>query len=466
MPSQPSIIDILPSELFTVIVRWTDPLSGRNLRACNRLLKQIITTKDLVWAEGTWRLYHRDFTNCWRWAARNNHLDIIKPLFPTANPRDKKQLLHISAQYGHTDLLRFALDAEGRSAATGSILATAAGCGRVVTTEFLIERGADVCYGNQKALLLAASANHLEVVKLLLKFGATVAGSKALENTATQGHHDVLMTFLKAQTYTQPEANRALQNAVKKNHHTLVKELLKAGALIDALSMWAIPISGGYRKTVTALLEGGVDVHVGEDGPLALGVAGADLPMAQSLIEGGADVHSRDGNTFLESCKRRSLEMVRLLAKHGGKTLIDVNNGQALQEAAMTGRADVMRVLLESGADTCVLGDSALQYASASGFVDVVKLLVERGADVHLDRDEALFKAIKAGHAGVVEVLLDAGANVEARGDSLVMYEEAVARRDFAVAKALEVARWKSVCKLGKEDCMLAQLASLSLDDL
>ena len=110
---------------------------------------------------------------------------------------------------------------------------------------------------------------------------------------------------------------------------------------------------------------------------------------------------------------------------------------EALQGAAMFGRADMVKLLLEAGADVEArdeFGDTALHEAAKRGHAAVVKLLLEAGADMEA-RDEsgdtALHEAvsdswvritIKRGgsvesHAAVVKLLLEHGADVEAKDE-------------------------------------------------
>ena len=74
----------------------------------------------------------------------------------------------------------------------------------------------------------------------------------------------------------------------------------------------------------------------------------------------------------------------------------------------------VQRILSEVPHDTEALTRS-LRFACVSGNVEVVRLLIERGADPNSfddkSKDSALSNAVRQGHAEVVAVLLDAGAD-------------------------------------------------------
>ena len=51
------------------------------------------------------------------------------------------------------------------------------------------------------------------------------------------------------------------------------------------------------------------------------------------------------------------------------------------------------------------MADGALRWASKYGRIDVVKVLLEAGADVHAEDDWALRRASESGHTEVVNLL-------------------------------------------------------------
>ena len=95
----------------------------------------------------------------------------------------------------------------------------------------------------------------------------------------------------------------------------------------------------------------------------------------------------------------------------------------ALNEAALAGHLDVVRVLLAAGADVTsrdrALGYTPLQWACYSGSGDVVEYLLASGADVNQPstgpRHTPLMTAAMSGASGVVQLLLEAGADLGAR---------------------------------------------------
>ena len=78
---------------------------------------------------------------------------------------------------------------------------------------------------------------------------------------------------------------------------------------------------------------------------------------------------------------------------------------------------EVIKELIEAGADVHAREDWALRMAAHNGHLQIVEELLKAGADVHAREDWALLWAAETGHLAVVELLLKAGADVHARED-------------------------------------------------
>lgn len=94
----------------------------------------------------------------------------------------------------------------------------------------------------------------------------------------------------------------------------------------------------------------------------------------------------------------------------------------ALCEAALKGKLEVVRLLIEQGADLNVqdgsMGFTALHWAADYGHEPIVEALVAAGADVNLaspaNRLTPFMAAATRGNLPIVKLLLAAGANVNA----------------------------------------------------
>ena len=76
-----------------------------------------------------------------------------------------------------------------------------------------------------------------------------------------------------------------------------------------------------------------------------------------------------------------------------------------LTKTSENGHLEVVKYLVEQGADICVDSDQALRWASRNGYLKVVKYLVEQGANIHARSEEALVFANMNGYLDVVDYL-------------------------------------------------------------
>jgi ankyrin repeat protein len=96
--------------------------------------------------------------------------------------------------------------------------------------------------------------------------------------------------------------------------------------------------------------------------------------------------------------------------------------GTALQAAASEGEMEIVRLLLDKGADINAQGGeygTALHAAVLQGEMEIVRLLLDKGADVNAQRGPygaALQAAAWRGITKIVRLLLDKGADVSAQG--------------------------------------------------
>ena len=76
-----------------------------------------------------------------------------------------------------------------------------------------------------------------------------------------------------------------------------------------------------------------------------------------------------------------------------------------------SGYLEVVKYLLEQGADLHAQNDWAFQWAARNGRLEVVEYLVKHGANLHVDDDYALRWAAENGHLEMVKYLLEQGAD-------------------------------------------------------
>ena len=202
--------------------------------------------------------------------------------------------------------------------------------------------------------------------------------------------------------------------AVSHGHLEVVKLLLENGA--EGEPALRLAATHHHFEIVKLLLENG------NDGGSALqqAVDWCDLEGTKFLLENGVNVNlEEDGKTALEyATSRGHVEVVRLLLDHGAD--INAQGGAALLQAVLHHHLEVVKLLLNHGAEVNVRGrdycTTPLQLAIYH--VEIIKLLLENGADVNAKGrfdETALQQAVSHGHWEVVKLLLDHGADVNAK---------------------------------------------------
>jgi hypothetical protein len=146
-------------------------------------------------------------------------------------------------------------------------------------------------------------------------------------------------------------------------------------------------------------------------------------PLVQLVLQAGANVNHVEypATALIMAAWSGHIDVVRILLDAGANTNLDVGR-TALNRAAESGHIDVVRALLDAGASTDQPGNGGGTYygdplinAAAAGHIDVVRALLDAGAHVNTqdEYDETpLIMAVKAGHIDVVRALVDAGAEL------------------------------------------------------
>jgi ankyrin repeat protein len=128
----------------------------------------------------------------------------------------------------------------------------------------------------------------------------------------------------------------------------------------------------------------------------------------------------RCGLPILEAAARGHTDVIRLLLENGANINQEDKYGQnALFLASENRQEAAVQMLIEAGA--CVnngakYGMAPIQVASERGHKGIVEMLIKAGADVNLGYEPALYCASENGHEDVVQILILAGADVNQEG--------------------------------------------------
>jgi ankyrin repeat protein len=299
----------------------------------------------------------------------------------------------------------------------------------------LIARGADVRAAGGEALINAAIANNLEVVRLLLSKGSnpnarTESGVSVLMAVVPYDSLDSIRALLEAGAdvkATNENHETALMHAARSDHRTdtttrvtLLKLLIDQGSEVKARDKNGSTVL--HYAVANIMTEGGGFISRPE--------------VVRVLLDNGAEPNARDdrGETALiriAQTSRSSIEISRALIEKGTDVNLSNNQGvTALMFSAAAGQSELVQLLLDKGALLDARdnqGRTAMVHAVESGQAQVTELLAHKGADLALTpfKDEAglkaslhksmLVRAVSYGKAEEVKTLLRSGVDPNAR---------------------------------------------------
>ncbi|KAF7285836.1 ankyrin repeat and KH domain-containing protein 1-like isoform X5 [Rhynchophorus ferrugineus] len=349
-----------------------------------------------------------------------------------------------AASAGHLDIVRLLVhhgaDVNAQSTSGNTPLMYACAGGHTEVVKFLLENGANVEDHNENGhtpLMEAASAGHVGLAKILLSHGAGINThsnefkESALTLACYKGHLDMVRFLLEAgadQEHKTDEMHTALMEASMDGHVEVARLLLDSGAQVNMPtdsfeSPLTLAACGGHVDLAMLLIERGANIEeVNDEGytPLMEAAREGHEEMVHLLLGQGANINAQTDETqetaLTLACCGGFTEVTDILIK--GRADIELGASTPLMEAAQEGHYDLVRFLLEFGANVNAVtqtNDTALTYACENGHTDVAELLMQYGADLEHESEGGrtpLMKACRAGHLCTAEFLIKKGANV------------------------------------------------------
>nr|XP_012325659.1 ankyrin repeat and KH domain-containing protein 1 isoform X13 [Aotus nancymaae] len=310
-------------------------------------------------------------------------------------------------------------------------------------TRMKIENSHNAGQVDTRSLAEACSDGDVNAVRKLLDEGRSVnehteEGESLLCLACSAGYYELAQVLLAMHANVEDRGNKGditpLMAASSGGYLDIVKLLLLHDADVNSQSATGntaltYACAGGFVDIVKVLLNEGANIEDhNENGhtPLMEAASAGHVEVARVLLDHGAGINTHS-NEFKESaltlaCYKGHLDMVRFLLEAGADQEHKTDEMHtALMEACMDGHVEVARLLLDSGAQVNMPADSfesPLTLAACGGHVELAALLIERGANLEEVNDEGytpLMEAAREGHEEMVALLLAQGANINAQ---------------------------------------------------
>lgn len=286
-------------------------------------------------------------------------------------------------------LLKDGANIEAKDLNGDTPLGLAAEFDHLATVKFLLDKGANIetqDKSRETPLIEAARSANTSVVALLLQKGVNVQDKKRALFVTTESEP----LIIGMPSTAEQSASQGNQNSSRAAQFT--------------------PPS--YPGTVRLLLDSGVDIEAKEEGddatPLIVAASHGQTDTVELLLERGAKIEAKDnvGDTPLiaAACDCAVIDMpdtfnaINLLLQKGADIGATNKKGTtALMRAADWGRSEIVKLLLEKGANV-----------EAKDHDGDVKLLLEHGADARIKDKHgatALSLATKSGNTRAIQLL-------------------------------------------------------------
>ncbi len=267
-------------------------------------------------------------------------------------------------------------------------------------------------------LITAAGLGHYHLAEVLLTAGADVhaleprMGAAALHKAAQAGSPDMIDLLLDHGAFVDQQTpglgNTPLIDAVLHKHEAAVDRLLQRGARTGIANHWHQTAFDIAQADGLGAIARRIEKHDRMNGER----------VAALTLVAAAKVGSRDDVERLLAAGALPDEQVPMVGS------LD-DNYTPLGIAAREGHEEIVRLLLEAGADPRrligLMGGMALHDATYFGHAAIVRLLTRRVPVAGLDVQgaynglTALHDAVWHGHLDVVRTLVDAGARLDRR---------------------------------------------------
>jgi len=372
------------------------------------------------------------------------------PLHWAGKPQAAKALLDAGAK----------VDLRNRHGQTALHLTTGAWVPNADTVKLLIDAKADVNARSKTSstpLLEAIRHRDLEIAKLLLAAGADADAKDEAGNTPLSLARKTGGSFVAILTAAgvKDDGRTDLQRAVETGDLKRVEAILKGGADVNEIGpgrTTAAHIASrlGHADILTELIRAGAEVDQRDEKRSRPLHYAANAAIAEKLIAQGAKVGEPKRGMLSSSPTSATpmyiaamsgrADVVRVLIKHKAELNPRDFPGPLLW-ATFAGQLEVVGILLEGGAETeskgLLMNESALHVAARGALADmrgpatpevrlkIAERLIDKGADVNATADIGYFVdstplmcAAGSGHVEMVKLLLDKGAKVNVASPS------------------------------------------------
>lgn len=286
----------------------------------------------------------------------------------------------------------------------------------------------------EDALSIAISKGNLDMVKILFNdtynYKEDDPDENIVSNAARHGHVPILQYFLETKgmipiIYSPPFNESLIELSVRSGNLNAVKYFLSKGLKASNIDLYVSALVG-HNHILEYFLSIGLNPNSNYNDrftPLMIAINNNHFDCVQTLLKAGAtfdipkNLYNR-GATIIHSVvnvPKPNIELIKLLIQHGGNiNEIHMNGDSLFMTASMRGHIEIMKYLHDQGADIYYQnldnGYNALHLAALKNQLESVKLLCSYKLDSNIPNKNgstALILAASEGNYEIIKYLIE-----------------------------------------------------------
>ena len=204
----------------------------------------------------------------------------------------------------------------------------------------------------QDALVYSVESNDKKLVEEIITEMNPDYNAKglALEEAVYNNNLELAELLLKAGADPCYEDGKVLQNAIRLGYHEMVKLLIENNAQIPSLDQYSIITCAvrDWYNTIELFSQAGIDVNFNDGEALWWAIKFGNLKSAEILIKNASKESIANEKNLIAACNSGKFDIVRLMLEHGANPL--ASDGECLVRAAEEGHWHIVELLKNYGA--------------------------------------------------------------------------------------------------------------------
>lgn len=217
----------------------------------------------------------------------------------------------------------------------------------------------------------------------------------------------------------ESQINKGLEMAVSCANFTNIDFLIELGANPNTRYVINAIANNGNVKVAKHLMKLGLQIHSNHEFVFSMACKNGYFEMAKFLLEDGVDMDLIGEVAIMLASRNGHLKIINLFLVYG---INEQLKNKALLESCENDHLEIVKLLVQNGANVHYLEERPLIVASSNGHADIVEYLISEKANIFQLKNAAFKRAVEKGHVNVASILIKNGVNINYLNTSKILY--------------------------------------------